>query len=204
MSATNHHLYNARCKTKNHWHFIDAHFQNGAITVLLSLLPIKTAITLIIPNHYQITLQLPNLNDEKWLTLCWHSFSWWGNEDFTHCFAWKRLPIHCIWNITTDQHLHNPGCKAKNLWRSVDHHFQNGAVTVSLAVLPIQPANVSVMLNIDQITVQLPRLWDQKSLTRCWRSFHWIVWSISVAINNCTNNYSNLFVAFQQDWVSAL
>jgi len=58
MSATNHHSDNPRCKAKNHWRSIDSHFQNGVMTVSLSLLPIKTAITFILPNHYKITLQL--------------------------------------------------------------------------------------------------------------------------------------------------
>jgi len=42
-------------KTKNHQHSVDAHFQNGAETVHLPLLPIKAANTAIILNYYQMT-----------------------------------------------------------------------------------------------------------------------------------------------------
>jgi len=89
MSATIHPLDNPRCKANNHWLSIKAHFPNGAMAVLLSLLPIKTAITFIMPNDCQITFQLPDLKDWKSLTLHWCSFSWWGNQDSMHFFAYK-------------------------------------------------------------------------------------------------------------------
>ena len=46
-----------------------------------------------------------------------------------------------------------------------DAHFQNGAVTMQHAVLPIKAAKPMVMLNSDSITSQLPYLHDQKLLT---------------------------------------
>jgi len=60
--------------------------------------------------------------------------------------------------------------KTTNRWRSVDTHPQNGVVTIQVYLLPIQAANMSVMHNSDQITVQWPYLQDHKSLTLCWRS----------------------------------
>ena len=42
--------------------------------------------------------------------------------------------------------------------------YQNGAVTLSLAILPKKAAKTSVVLNSDQITVQVPSLQDQKLL----------------------------------------
>jgi len=32
---------------------------------------------------------LPNMPDQTLLTLCWYSFSWWGNEDSVHWFGCK-------------------------------------------------------------------------------------------------------------------
>jgi len=44
MSATSRNITYSRCKAKNHWHSVDAHAKNAAVTVLLSLLPIKLPI----------------------------------------------------------------------------------------------------------------------------------------------------------------
>ena len=50
--------------------------------------------------------------------------------------------------------------KAKNCSRSVDAHFQNGAVTVSVFFLPIKVANTLVMHNSKQISFPLLYLND--------------------------------------------
>jgi len=73
MSATNCHLDDPGCKAKNRGHSIDPHIQNGAVTVSLSLFPIKAANTLIMHNSEQLTFYLPYLQDQKSWTLCWHS-----------------------------------------------------------------------------------------------------------------------------------
>jgi len=62
-------------KTTNRWCSIDVHPQNGEVTVLLSLLPIKAASTSVIHKSDQITVYLPDLQNHKSLTLCWLSFS---------------------------------------------------------------------------------------------------------------------------------
>jgi hypothetical protein len=54
--------------------------------------------------------------------------------------------------------------KTKNSGCSVVAHFQNGAVTMLLAVLPIMDAKTTLMLNSDSITSQLPYLQDKKLL----------------------------------------
>ena len=102
-------------KTKNCWSSVDAHFQNGAETVLLPLLPIKAANTAIILNYYQLSFELPDLRDQKLLTLYWRSLSWWCNEDILHCFDYTGSQYivyarHC--------HSYNPRCKAIYRWRS--------------------------------------------------------------------------------------
>jgi len=71
-SLYNYHLY----KTTDRWCSVDPHLQNGAVPVLLSLLPIKTANTSVRNNSDQITVWLPYLHIHKSLTLSWHWF-WW-------------------------------------------------------------------------------------------------------------------------------
>jgi len=55
------------------WRSVDAHAKNGAVTVLLSLLPIKAANTCVMHNNDQVTGELPYLQDHKLLTLRWCS-----------------------------------------------------------------------------------------------------------------------------------
>jgi hypothetical protein len=65
------------------------------------------------------------------------------------CCCWfgiSRLLVSYLWMIATNYHLDNPRCQAKYCWHSVDAYFQNGAVTVSLAILPIRVANTTVVL----------------------------------------------------------
>jgi len=76
-------------RTKNHWRSIDAHFQDGAGSVFLTLLPIKDANTLIMRIHYQVAFLLPDLQDQKLLTLRWRSFWRWGRECVAFCFAYS-------------------------------------------------------------------------------------------------------------------
>ena len=61
-------------KNENRWHSIDGHSHNGAVTVSPSLLLIYAANTSVMLNRNQITIQLPYLQDQKLLTLHWHSF----------------------------------------------------------------------------------------------------------------------------------
>jgi len=74
-------------KPKNCWQCIDAHFHDRARSVSLSVLPLKEANTLIMYNNDQVTFQLPDLQDQKLLTLCRRSFSEWGREGVTLSFA---------------------------------------------------------------------------------------------------------------------
>jgi len=76
-------------RTKNRWPSVDAHFQDVAVSVFLTLLPIKDTNTLIMCIHYQVTFLLPDLQDQKSLTLCWHSFSRWGRERVAFFFPYK-------------------------------------------------------------------------------------------------------------------
>jgi len=74
MSATNQNLHHPRCKAQYPWRCVDTHSLNGAVTVLLSLIPMTAANTSVMHNGNQINLQLPYLQDQKSLILHWHLF----------------------------------------------------------------------------------------------------------------------------------
>ena len=78
-----------RCKTKNRWRSVDAHFQNRAGSVLLSLLHIKAAYTAFMNVWIQLPLRLPKEQDQKSLTGRWLSFSGWGRERLSLVFDYK-------------------------------------------------------------------------------------------------------------------
>jgi hypothetical protein len=65
MSLVNYRTY----KTTNRCLSVDAHVKNGAVTVWLFLLPIKAANTLVMHNNYQVTIEIPYLQDHKSLGL---------------------------------------------------------------------------------------------------------------------------------------
>ena len=93
-------------------------------------------------------------------------------------------------------HWRYPRCKAKHHWHPMDTNFQNAAVTVTLGLLRIKTTNTMVMHNSDQITVQLPYLQDQISLTLRGSSFECIFHSQSAAIDNWIRNCLTFLVAF--------
>jgi len=72
-----------------HWLAFEAHFPNEAVTMSLSLLPIKAAKMLIMDNSKQIASHLASLQDHESLTLCWRSFSEWGCYHVAFSFASK-------------------------------------------------------------------------------------------------------------------
>jgi hypothetical protein len=82
MAAIIRQLDYRRWKTKNCWHSIDAHFQNGAGSVSLSLVLIKAAYTSFMNVCIQLPLRLPKIQDQKSLTCHWLSFPGWGRERF--------------------------------------------------------------------------------------------------------------------------
>ena len=83
-------LFNERTyNTTNSWRSVDAHLQNGAESVLLSLLRIQIANMSVMHNGDPITVQWPYLQDHKSLTLQWRSFSEWGRDCAVVSFAYK-------------------------------------------------------------------------------------------------------------------
>jgi len=75
--------------TNNCWRSVDAHFHNGAGSVLISLLSIKAANTLFLSICSLLPPRLPQIHDQESLTLRWRSFSWWGRVGFTFYFVYK-------------------------------------------------------------------------------------------------------------------
>jgi hypothetical protein len=60
----------------------------------------------------------------------------------------------------TNQHLSYSRCTAKNVVRTIEEHFQNGAVIISFTVLTRQAASMSVMDSSNHVTIQLLSLED--------------------------------------------
>jgi len=89
MSAIICQLDYPRCKTNNRWRSVDAHFQNGAGSVSLSLLHIKAAYISFMNVCIQLPLELPKVHDQKSLTRRWLSFSGWGREWVSLVFDYK-------------------------------------------------------------------------------------------------------------------
>jgi hypothetical protein len=76
-------------KIKNGWRSVHTHFKNVAVTVSISLLPIKAAHTLVMDNSEQIGFQLTYLPQKISLTLCWGSVSECGCYRAVVSFAYK-------------------------------------------------------------------------------------------------------------------
>jgi len=67
-------------KATNLWSSFDAHFHHGAGSVSQYLSPIKTANTSIMYTNDEIAFELPDLQVQHPLTLCWCSVPEWGRE----------------------------------------------------------------------------------------------------------------------------
>jgi len=89
MSAIIRELDYPKCNTKNCWCSVDAHFQNGAGRVSLSLLHIQAAYTSFMIVCIQLPLRISKLQDKKSLNRRWLSFSGWGRERFSVVVDYK-------------------------------------------------------------------------------------------------------------------
>jgi hypothetical protein len=89
MSATNRNISYSWYTAKDRWRSVDAHAKNGAVTVLLSLLPVKAANTTVMHNNDQVTGELPDIQDHKSLTLRWRSCLQWGGDHIVISFTNK-------------------------------------------------------------------------------------------------------------------
>ena len=105
-------------KTNNLWDCIDAHVQNGELNVSLALLLIKAANMLVTHNSKHIPFELPYLNYEKALTLCWRSVPNGSEIDNNH-IAHKGGQTLIMWKCHSKP-LDQTRCNTQDCWRSVD------------------------------------------------------------------------------------
>jgi hypothetical protein len=80
--------------TNNHWHSVDAHSQNGAASVSLSLLLINAAYISFMNVCIQFPLRLPKMQDQYSLTRRWLSVSGLLRECFSLVFddkGWQYI-----------------------------------------------------------------------------------------------------------------
>jgi len=103
-------------KTKNRWCSVDAQFQNGAGSVLLTLLPIMPANTAFMNGLNQSPCRLPMMQDQKILMLRWCSL-WHGHIHNMASFnlAWYIIngdleafvPSSCIFSFINGLFFNN-------------------------------------------------------------------------------------------------
>jgi len=112
---------------------------------------------------------LPNMQDHDLLTLSWWSFSWCANAYIMYNFWWKGCwDIYINYNHKETPRLSN--MQDTNRRRSNNAHFRNGAGSLSRLFLLLMAKYMSLMDVCDQSSVRLPKMWEQKSFTLCWRS----------------------------------
>jgi len=85
----NSHFNNLTYRTKNRWRSIDTHFQNGAVSLILSLLGWNTANTSFMIVCILSPSRLLMMQDQKSLTRRWLSCSGWGKEHVSLVFSYK-------------------------------------------------------------------------------------------------------------------
>jgi len=171
-------------------------------------LPFKVGNYCIMSAEIRAMPWLPNTQDLQLLKLCWCSFSECSREHVTDVFGNKvceYLINGCLQpigtKITQDAKVQLTYALLGLIlrigrWPSCCLCCQNKR--------PKKVANMSVMHNHIQITVQSPYLQDYTSLTQHRRSIWGIVHSTSAAINNCFHHDLNLLIVFLADWESAL
>jgi len=183
-----------RCNTRNRWRSVDAHFQTGAVTMSPSHLQRTAAYMLIMGLCRSRAIGFHMMQLPKALTLCCHSVDtllmlcWrsvdvllmrcWHSDDahfevqqYRHTrYCLYRLPILRLWINAIAQPLDYTRCNTQNRWRSVDAHFQCGAVTMSRSLLLRTAANTLIMDTCHSRALGLYTMRCPKSLTLCWHS----------------------------------
>jgi len=84
--------------------------------------------------------------------------------------TWKAANTSFI-NGCNHSPLGYPWCTAKDRWRSVDTHFQDGAGSMLLWFLAWKAANTMFMNGCNHSPLRLPKMHSKKSLMHRWRSF---------------------------------
>jgi len=119
------------------------------------------------PDWFVITLRTGSKTRDAPFTLIPRMGQWPCLLPFS---LWK-LPIRWLCIFATKLNFNYLTHMAKICWRSIMAHFLNGAVTVSLSVVPIKTANMLILNGRSRISTELPYLQNHISLTLRWRSF---------------------------------
>ena len=138
-----HPLDYTRCNTRIRWRSVDAHFQTGAVPMMLFLMHIKAADTSIMGKCHSIALGIYKIQHPRLLMLCGRSVD-----------ALLRLCWRCVDALLT------------LCWRSF-----SGEVTLTYTVLPIKAAKTSIMGKSRSIALGLYMMQHPTLLTLCWHSF---------------------------------
>jgi len=94
-----------------------------------------------------------------------------GHGACCYLFSVSSRPILWLYIGTTISLWNYPTYKTKNRWCSVDTQIQNGAGSVRLTPLPIQPVITGFMNGLDWSPRRLPMMQNQRSLKLHGRSF---------------------------------
>jgi len=94
-----------------------------------------------------------------------------GQEAYSSHLCLWRQSILLLYMTTTNSHFTYLTYRTNNCWRSIDAHFQNGAVSLSPALLRINAVIISFLNVCGQLPLRLPTMQDHNSLTRRWLSF---------------------------------
>jgi hypothetical protein len=111
--------------------------------------------------------------------LCWCSAdalltpdwcSVWGVAVSIHMTLPQWLPILQLWVNVVAQPLDYPRCNTLNCWRSVNAHFDTGALTIAWPLLLIIAANMLILGIYGSRAIGLYKMQHPKLLTLCWLS----------------------------------
>jgi len=160
MSATNCHAEYPWCKAKHCWCTIDAHFQNGAGSVSISILLMNAAYTWFMNVCIKLPLSIPKMRDQKLLTHCGLSFSGWGWELVSLLFDYKG-----------NQYIRN------GQWYTNVHILQL-AIEYLNAIINRKSQKPEQEIGTDGSCKTQSKLWDQGygsrfGMARCSRSGFW-------------------------------
>jgi len=111
----------------------------------------------------------------------------------------ERLPILRLWINAVAQPLDYRRFNIQNRWRSVDAHFQSGAVTMSRSLLLRTAANTMIMDICHSRALGLYKMQCPKLLTLCWHSVDTLVtrwWcSVDALLTLCWRSFGGVAVS---------
>jgi len=125
-----------------------------------------------IPNNVDALLTLCWCSVDALLMLCSRSVDvhYQVKRHWYQPYYLERRAILRLWITAVLQPLGDTRCNTQNRWRSVDAHFQIGAVTVSLSLLRTKAANTLIMGKCRSTALESYKMQHPRLLTLCWPS----------------------------------